>query len=85
MIDSIESYLLRTSMKSIKSRSLWNNLFLKHQPIYTKVKDEPPTHYLKGSSVIQACHGCKWLLSLTDHVENSIISRGVTYRQRDSN
>jgi glucose-1-phosphate adenylyltransferase len=73
MIDSIENYF-STSMKLIGS-DVWKQLFLKDQPIITKVKDEPPTKYLKGASVKNAmiANGC--LISGT--VENSIVSRGV--------
>ena len=54
---------------------MWNKLFIDHQPIYTKVKDEPPTRYLKSSSIKHAmvANGC----IIDGTVENSIISRGV--------
>lgn len=73
MIDSIENYY-STSMDLLKA-DVWKKLFLKEQPIFTKVKDEPPTKYVKGSSVKNAmiANGC--LISGT--VENSIVSRGV--------
>jgi glucose-1-phosphate adenylyltransferase len=73
MIDSIETYF-STSLNLLQS-DVWRQLFLKEQPIFTKVKDEPPTKYLKGSSVKNAmiANGC--LIQGT--VENSIISRGV--------
>ena len=61
---------------SLLNQDLWKNLFLKNQPIYTKVKDEPPTQYLKGSQLIQECHDCKWM-QIEGHVENSMIARGV--------
>lgn len=50
-------------------------LFLKDRPIYTKVKDEPPTKYLKGSQVSQALigNGC----TIAGSVKKSIISRAV--------
>jgi glucose-1-phosphate adenylyltransferase len=73
MIKSIEGYY-STSLNLLNS-DVWKQLFLKEQPIITKVKDEPPTRYLKGSSVNNAmiANGC--LIQGT--VENSIISRGV--------
>ncbi|MEW9051978.1 MAG: sugar phosphate nucleotidyltransferase [Neobacillus sp.] len=73
MIKSIEDYY-STSLNLLNS-DVWKQLFLKEQPIITKVKDEPPTRYLKGSSVNNAmiANGC--LIQGT--VENSIISRGV--------
>lgn len=73
MIDSIENYF-STSMKLLES-DIWKQLFLKEQPIFTKVKDEPPTNYLKGSSVKNAmvANGCM----ISGTVENSIVSRGV--------
>ena len=73
MIDSIQNYF-STSLNLLKS-DVWKQLFIKEQPILTKVKDEPPTRYLKGSVVQNAmiANGC--LINGT--VENSIISRGV--------
>ena len=60
-------YLLLIQLKSYYSQSMkllnpsvLEKLFLEDQPIYTKVKDEPPTRYLKSSSIKQ-CNGCKWL------------------------
>ncbi|MFC4801184.1 sugar phosphate nucleotidyltransferase [Neobacillus sp. GCM10023253] len=72
-IDSIENYY-STSMNLLKP-NVWKNLFNNDQPILTKVKDEPPAKYLKGSSVKNSmiANGC--LISGT--VENSIVSRGV--------
>lgn len=72
-IHSIENYF-STSMNLLKSE-VWKQLFLKEQPIITKVKDEPPTRYFKGSSVQNAmiANGCL----INGSVENSIISRGV--------
>lgn len=73
MIDSIQNYF-STSMNLLQS-NVWKQLFLKEQPIYTKVKDEPPTKYVKGSSVQNAmiANGC----IINGTVENSIVSRGV--------
>ncbi|MDQ1144635.1 glucose-1-phosphate adenylyltransferase [Bacillus sp. SORGH_AS 510] len=73
MIDSIENYFA-TSMNLLKPE-VWKNLFIKEQPIITKVKDEPPTKYVKGSEVKNAmiANGC----FISGSVENSIVSRGV--------
>jgi glucose-1-phosphate adenylyltransferase len=72
-IDSIQSYF-STSMNLLKS-DIWKQLFIKEQPVFTKVKDEPPTKYMKGSAVKNAmiANGC----IINGAVENSIISRGV--------
>ncbi|WP_462411221.1 GlgC family sugar phosphate nucleotidyltransferase [Neobacillus sp. Marseille-QA0830] len=73
MIDSIENYF-QTSMNLLQPE-VWKKLFLKDQPILTKVKDEPPTKYLKGSFVKNSmvANGCQ----ISGTVENSIIARGV--------
>ncbi|MCM3571433.1 sugar phosphate nucleotidyltransferase [Neobacillus mesonae] len=73
MIDSIENYF-STSMDLLE-KDVWRKLFLKEQPILTKVKDEPPTKYLNGSAVKNSMIANGGLISGT--VENSIISRGV--------
>ena len=72
-IDSIASYF-STSMNLLKS-DVWKQLFIKEQPIFTKVKDEPPTKYMKFSQVKNSmiANGCM----INGTVENSIISRGV--------
>lgn len=73
MIDSIESYFA-ASMNMLNPQ-IWKNLFLKDTPIYTKVKDEPPAHYLKGATVQNSmiANGCL----IEGKVENSIVSRAV--------
>ncbi|WHY66081.1 sugar phosphate nucleotidyltransferase [Neobacillus sp. SuZ13] len=73
MIDSIENYF-STSMNLLQSE-VWQQLFPKDQPIFTKVKDEPPTKHVKGSEVRNSmiANGCV----INGSVENSIISRGV--------
>ncbi|MDQ0273841.1 sugar phosphate nucleotidyltransferase [Cytobacillus purgationiresistens] len=73
MVDSISSYF-QASMELLNP-SVWKALFLIDQPIFTKVKDEPPTRYLNGSSVRNSivANGCQ----IEGSVENSIISRGV--------
>ncbi|WP_342432719.1 sugar phosphate nucleotidyltransferase [Neobacillus sp. FSL H8-0543] len=73
MINSIQNYF-STSMSLLKS-DVWKQLFLKDQPIITKVKDEPPTRYFKGASVknTMIANGCL----VSGSIENSIIARGV--------
>jgi len=73
MVDSIESYY-STNMELLQD-SIWRSLFLRDRPIFTKVKDEPPTKYLSGSKVknTMIANGCL----INGIVENSIISRGV--------
>ncbi|MBM7692994.1 glucose-1-phosphate adenylyltransferase [Peribacillus deserti] len=73
MVDSIETYY-RTSLELLNP-SKWQKLFKESQPIFTKVKDEPPTKYTKNSNVTNSmiANGCV----IEGHVENSIISRSV--------
>jgi glucose-1-phosphate adenylyltransferase len=73
MIDTIQNYF--TTSLNLLDSNIWKQLFLKDQPIYTKVKDEPPTKYIKGSFVKNAmvANGCQ----VSGTVQNSIISRGV--------
>lgn len=73
MVESIQSYF-STSMELLKPEQ-WKKVFIKEQPIFTKVKDEPPTRYLKGAAVKNSmvANGCL----ITGSVENSIVSRGV--------
>jgi glucose-1-phosphate adenylyltransferase len=73
MIDSVEKYF--SASMSILNPTIWKQLFHKERPIYTKVKDEPPTRYFKGANVKNSmiANGC--LIEGT--VENSIISRAV--------
>lgn len=73
MIDSVQTYY-STSLSLLKPE-IWNKLFEKEQPIYTKVKDEPPTLYLKESTVQNSmiANGCL----ISGSIRNSIVSRGV--------
>ncbi|MBM6618044.1 sugar phosphate nucleotidyltransferase [Bacillus suaedaesalsae] len=72
-IDSIESYYFHSL--ELLNHEVWKKLFLKDKPIYTKVKDEPPTRYMEGSLVKNSiiANGCM----IEGHVENSILFRGV--------
>ncbi|NUK30521.1 glucose-1-phosphate adenylyltransferase subunit GlgD [Parageobacillus sp. VR-IP] len=73
VIDSIESYF-RHSMELL-NRDIWQQLFIKSRPIYTKVKDEPPTKYTEKAVVKNSmiANGC----IVEGHIENSIIFRSV--------
>ncbi|MEC1653166.1 glucose-1-phosphate adenylyltransferase subunit GlgD [Bacillus vallismortis] len=73
VIDSVEKYYTH-SMELIQPR-FWQQVFLPQQPIYTKVKDEPPTKYGKHSSVKHSlvANGCV----LEGEVENCILFRGI--------
>ncbi|MFD0586763.1 glucose-1-phosphate adenylyltransferase subunit GlgD [Paenibacillus sp. GCM10027627] len=54
---------------------VWKELFYKPGPIYTKVKDEPPTRYATESKVTHSlvANGCR----IEGTVINSILFRGV--------
>lgn len=72
-IDSISNYY--NVSKQILNASIWNQLFIKERPIYTKVKDEPPTRYtntaeVKNSMVANGCF-------IEGDIESSVISRAV--------
>ncbi|MBD1383564.1 GlgC family sugar phosphate nucleotidyltransferase [Metabacillus arenae] len=73
VIDSVESYFKHSL--EILQPDIWKQLFLKGHPIYTKVKDEPPTKYLKSSSVKNSIVANGSVIE--GHVENSVIFRGV--------
>ncbi|MGK7378837.1 sugar phosphate nucleotidyltransferase [Planococcus sp. 1R117A] len=77
VIDSIESYF-QASMDLLDSDKR-NGLFLPGQPIFTKVKDEPPTRYLPGSQVNRSLLANGSTIEGT--VENSIISRAVAIKK----
>ena len=49
---------------------------IRNRPVYTKVRNSPPTRYAKGALVSNSllADGCL----IRGHVENSIIFRGVT-------
>lgn len=73
VIDSVEKYYTH-SMELIQPR-FWQQVFLPQQPIYTKVKDEPPTKYGKHSTVKNSlvANGCV----LEGEVENCILFSAV--------
>ncbi|WP_046176626.1 GlgC family sugar phosphate nucleotidyltransferase [Domibacillus indicus] len=73
-IKSVNDYY-QTSMQLLE-KDKWSELFNEFQPIYTKVKDEPPTNYLAGSYVTNAmiANGCV----IEGEVNHSIVFRAVT-------
>ncbi|WLR50331.1 sugar phosphate nucleotidyltransferase [Bacillus tianshenii] len=73
IIDSVDSYY-KHSMEML-CPDMWRNLFLNANPIYTKVKDEPPTRYGKEALVTnsQVANGC----IINGTVDSSILSRAV--------
>ncbi|AST06352.1 glucose-1-phosphate adenylyltransferase [Anoxybacillus flavithermus] len=73
IIDSIERYFYHSL--ELLQPEIWKQLFLKGRPIYTKVKDEPPTKYTSHAFVRNAmiANGCV----IEGEIESSIISRAV--------
>ncbi len=76
-INTVESYY-RNSMDLLKPE-VWNKLFFKPGPIYTKIKDGAPAKYTDGSRVKNClvANGCV----VEGIVENSILFRGVKIRK----
>ncbi|MDF2606265.1 MAG: glgD [Bacillales bacterium] len=72
-VNSLKSYY-ENSMQLLKAE-YWKQLFRYEKPIFTKVKDEPPTFYGENSSVSNSliANGCV----INGRVENSIIFRGA--------
>ncbi len=72
-IDCIEDYY-EASMKLLNI-NYWKELFKKDTPIYTKVKDEPPTRYTSAASVKNSiiANGCY----IKGKVQNSTMFRAV--------
>jgi len=73
IIDSVENYFKHSL--EILTPEIWQQLFVKSRPIYTKVKDEPPTKYTSEAVVKNSmiANGC----IIEGQVENSIVFRGV--------
>lgn len=73
VISDVASYFSK-SMEILDPQT-WKQVFVKDRPIFTKVKDEPPTRYMKTAVVKNSmiANGCV----IEGHVENSIIFRGV--------
>ncbi|OKL36169.1 sugar phosphate nucleotidyltransferase [Domibacillus mangrovi] len=72
-IKTINDYY-QTSMNLLEKEK-WSQLFNEFQPIFTKVKDEPPTKYIDGSHVTNSmiANGC----NIEGEVNHSIIFRAV--------
>lgn len=73
IINSINGYY-KSNLEILKP-SVWQDIFLKNGPIYTKPKDEAPTAYKNGARAqnILAANGCL----IEGAVENSVLFRGV--------
>ncbi|GFN30502.1 glucose-1-phosphate adenylyltransferase subunit GlgD [Paenibacillus xylaniclasticus] len=77
MINTLDSYYYN-SMQLLKAE-VWKELFFRPGSIYTKVKDEPPAHYLEGAKVSGSiiANGC----TIEGTVINSVLFRGVHVRR----
>jgi glucose-1-phosphate adenylyltransferase len=73
IINTIQGYY-RNSMQLL-NRDVLLELFIRSSPIYTKVKDEPPSKYREAALVQNSliANGCV----IDGKVSNSILSRGV--------
>lgn len=73
IVDSVPGYYYH-SMELLQPE-VCSSLFYRKEPIYTRVKDEPPSLYKEGSKIINSLigNGCK----IEGKVENSILFRGV--------
>ena len=73
IIDSLQSYY-QNSLDLLQP-TVWKQVFTKDEPIFTKVKDEPPTRYKKDAKVANSliANGC----NIEGEVENSILFRSV--------
>jgi glucose-1-phosphate adenylyltransferase len=76
-VNSISAYY-KTNMDMLNLKTT-KELFFSNGPIYTKIKDEPPTKYSDESKVKNSiiADGC----IIEGVIENSVISRGVTVRK----
>ncbi|KUP05454.1 glycogen biosynthesis protein glgD [Bacillus coahuilensis p1.1.43] len=72
-VSSIKEYM--DVNMSLLDPSIWKQLFLPQSPIFTKVKDEPPTHYGKDTIVKNSmvANGC----TIKGNIESSVIFRSV--------
>ncbi len=77
VVNSIDCYYLHSM--DLLDPQIWQELFFQPGLIYTKVKDEPPTRYMKEGQVINSllANGCL----VEGKVENSILFRGVKVRR----
>ncbi|MEF3306082.1 glucose-1-phosphate adenylyltransferase subunit GlgD [Paenibacillus sp. GYB003] len=76
VVNTIPAYY-RHSMELLRP-DVWNELFHRPGPIYTKVKDEPPTRYRRGSEAANSliANGCE----IEGTVYGCILFRGVKVR-----
>lgn len=72
-INSVQAYF-RATMDLLQPE-VWQDLFLKSGPVYTKVKDEPPANYRDQAAVgnVLVANGCV----IEGRVENSVLFRSV--------
>lgn len=72
-INNVRNYF--DANMAILNPEISNELFFKNGHIFTKVKDEPSTHYKKNARIKNSfiANGCQ----IDGYVENSIIFRGV--------
>lgn len=72
-INSVQAYY-KANMDLLRP-DVWQDLFLKSGPVYTKVKDEPPAKYqdFVAAGNVLVANGCL----IEGRVENSIIFRSV--------
>lgn len=72
-ITGMRSYF-EENMKLLEDENL-DQLFVSKRPIYTKVRDDNPTRYIKGATVknVMAADGC----AIEGHVENCVLFKGV--------
>ncbi|MDG5473607.1 sugar phosphate nucleotidyltransferase [Jeotgalibacillus sp. ET6] len=73
IMNSIEAYF-HHSMKLLDP-TVWNQLFPADRPVFTKVKDEPPTRYSSASTVTNSMIANGAVIE--GRVNSSIISRAV--------
>ncbi|QNK55490.1 glucose-1-phosphate adenylyltransferase subunit GlgD [Paenibacillus sp. PAMC21692] len=73
VVNTLASYYQHSM--NLLDQNVWKELFFMPGPVYTKVKDEPPTRYSAGSRVTGSliANGCR----IEGTVENSVIFRGV--------
>ncbi|HUC91228.1 MAG TPA: glucose-1-phosphate adenylyltransferase subunit GlgD [Paenibacillus sp.] len=73
IVNTIQSYYLNSMQLLLPDT--WKSLFFTPGPIYTKVKDEPPTSYLEGAKTVNSliANGCE----IEGTVVGSILFRGV--------
>lgn len=73
VVNSVQSYYKNNLQ--LLDHKFYQQLFFSEQIIFTKVKNEPPARYTKGSSVANSLVGNGCIINGT--VENSILFRGV--------